>query len=139
MQVRCCLIQMEMSGKHTQGRIPFLKTFYIFIPYSCCNLSIRRFRSHIIFISNLKDYLMKWFFLLSRTDFFIMIFDLSLSALHYTFQVPHQIIHGIFLEYPDSVFHIPVTPFRICILCMEFSAVVVDKALPCYKADCPLQ
>lgn len=101
MQVRCCLIQMEMSGKHTQGRIPFLKTFYIFIPYSCCNLSIRRFRSHIIFISNLKDYLMKWFFLLSRTDFFIMIFDLSLSALHYTFQVPHQIIHGIFLEYPD--------------------------------------
>ena len=44
-----------------------------------------------------------------------------------------------FLNILIAVFHIPVAPFRIRILCMEFSAVVVDKALPCYKADCPLQ
>ena len=38
-----------------------------------------------------------------------------------------------------AVFHIQTTPFRVSVLCMEFSAVVVDRAFPCHNADCPLQ
>ena len=38
-----------------------------------------------------------------------------------------------------AVFHIQTTPLRVSVLCMEFSAVVVDRAFPCHNADCPLQ
>ena len=142
MQVRCCLIHMEMSGEHTQSRIPFLKTFHIFIQYPCRDLPFGCFCSHIILIPDLQDNLMEWFFLLSRADLFVIISNLPIFPCLLCVIPFKRSVKQFMVHLPDiliAVFHIPVAPFRIGILRMEFSAVMVDRTFPCHKADCPLQ
>ena len=50
-------------------------------------------------------------------------------------EISFEYVFDIFV----AVFYVQTTPFRVSVLCVEFSAVMVDRSFPCHNADSPLQ
>ena len=85
---------------------------------------------------------MEWFFLLAGTDFPIIIINPAVTS-SLLLIVPGECFIKQFVIYVlnifVAVFHVQTASFRVSILCMKFSAVMVDRAFSCHKADSSLQ
>ena len=142
MQVGRCFVHMKIGTEHPQRRISPLKVLHIFIQHLYRKLSVLRFRSHVVLIPDLQDNLMEWFFLLAGTDFLIIIINPAVTS-SLLLIVPGECFIKQFVIYVlnifVAVFHVQTASFRVSILCMKFSAVMVDRAFSCHKADCSLQ
>ena len=133
---------MKICGEHPQRRIPLPETLHIFVQHLCRKLSILCFCSHVVFISDLQNNFMEWFFLFARQNFFIIILYLPVTS-GLLLIIPGKcfikqfVIHvfDIFI----AVFHIQMASLRVSVLRMEFSAVMVDRAFSCHKTDSFLQ
>ena len=72
-QMRRCLVHMEMCREHPEVWIALLKASIVFIQHSSCQLRILAGGAHILLVSDLQDDLVKRFLLIAGTDFLIVV------------------------------------------------------------------
>ena len=98
MQMRCSFILVQITAKYMKCWISLLKILYILIQYFYRQVSFCRSHSHIFSISNLENHFMEQLFLLSLTNFFIVI--CNLPVLSFSHIVPfHRIIKQLFIYF----------------------------------------
>ena len=142
MQVGRCFVHVKIGSKYSQSEIALPETLHIFIKYLCRKLSVLCFCPHIVLIAYLHNDFMEWFFLLSTQYFIVIIINPAVTSGLFLI-VPGKCFIKQFVIYVFNifvaVFHVQTTSLRVSILCMEFSAVMVDRAFSCHKADRSLQ
>ena len=98
MQMWCSFILVQITAKYMKRWISLLKILYILIQYFYRQVSFCRSHSHIFLISNLENHFMEQLFLLSLTNFFIVICNLPI--LSFSHIVPfHRIIKQLFIYF----------------------------------------
>ena len=80
MQVRRGFVHVQMSREYIKVWIPLLKPFHILVKNFLRKLSVFGFRSHVVFITYLKYNLAKRLFLLTCSDFLVVVANHSVLA-----------------------------------------------------------
>ena len=128
MQMRRCLVQVHMGGEHTQIRIAFLKSANIIIKCLFCKFGCLLIDSKIVFIADLNYYFMKWFFLFTVANFFIIVFYFSVIASLFGVITLNSFIKQFVINIFYIVIYIlfvQVRPFGICIRGIKYPAVML--------------
>ena len=120
-RMRSSFVLMQIAAKYMKLWISLLKILYILIQYFYRKVSFCRSHSHIFSISNLENYFVEQLFLLSLTDFFIVV--CNLPVLSFPYIVPfHRIIKQLFIYF-----------FQIFILVTDIQVYSVRIYIFCYK------
>ena len=137
MQMRCSFILVQITAKYMKCWISLLKILYILIQYLYRQVSFCRPYCHIFTISNLKNHFVEQLFLLSLTDFFIVICNLPILSFSYI--VPfHRIIKQLFIYFFQIfilVTDIQVYSVRIYIFSYKIPSVMSQRASSNHAAD----
>ena len=137
MQMRCSFILVQITAKYMKRWISLLKILYILIQYFYRQVSFCRSHSHIFSISNLENYFVEQLFLLSLTDFFIVICNLPILSFSYI--VPfHRIIKQLFIYFFQIfilVTDIQVYSVRIYIFSYKIQSVMSQRSSSNHAAD----
>lgn len=126
--MRRCLVHVHMGGEHTQIRIAFLKSANIIIKCLFCKSGSLLTNSKIVFIANLNYYFMKWFFLFTVANFFIIVFYFSVIASLLGVITLNSFVKQFMINIFYIVIYIlfvQVRPFGICIRGIKYPAVML--------------
>ena len=133
----CSFILVQITAKYMKCWISLLKILYILIQYLYRQISFCRSNSHIFTISNLENHFVEQLFLLSLTDFFIVICNLPILSFSYI--VPfHRIIKQLiiyFFQIFILVTNIQVYSVRIYIFSYKIPSVMSQGASSNHTAD----
>ena len=137
-QMRRCLVHMEMCREHPEVWIALLKASIVFIQHSSCQLRILAGGAHIFLVSDLQDDLVKGLLLIARADFLVVVWNTPVCTgllLVVAFQgfIKKLVVHG--LDALIAVVNIQVCAVSIHILRPKFAAVVVDRAFTDLSTD----
>ena len=129
---------MEMRRKHPEIGIALLKSLIILVQYLPCQFRILARGTHILFVSNLQDDLVKGLLLIARADFFIVVWNTPVCTgllLVVAFQgfIEKLMVHG--LDALIAVVDVQMGAASIHILRPKFAAVVVDGAFTHFGTD----
>lgn len=81
MKMRRCFVHMKMRREHPECRVSLLKIFHIIIQCLCRKLSFLCLCSHIVFISDLQNDFVKWLFLFTGCNLFLIVHYLPVFSL----------------------------------------------------------
>ena len=85
---------------------------------------------------------MEWLLLFAGTDFLIIIVNPAVTSGLLLIVLGERFIKQFVIYVLNifiAIFHVQTASLRVSILCMEFSAIMVDRAFSCHKADSSLQ
>ena len=137
MQMRCSFILVQLTAKYMKCWISLLKILYILIQYFYRQVSFCRSHSHIFSISNLENYFVEQLFLLSLTNFFIVI--CNLPVLSFPYIVPfHRIIKQLLIYFHQIFFlvtNIQMYSVRIYIFSYKIPSVMSQGTSSNHAAD----
>ena len=130
-QMRCCLVHMEMCREHPEVWIALLKASIVFIQHSSCQLRILAGGAHILLVSNLQDDLVKGLLLIAGANFLVVVRNAPVCTgllLVVAFQgfIEKLVVHS--LDALVAVVDVQMSSASVYILRPKFAAVVVDRA-----------
>ena len=99
-QMRRCLVHMEMCREHPEVWIALLKASIVFIQYSSCQLRILAGGAHILLVSNLQDDLVKGLLLIAGANLLVVVRNATVTSgllLVVPFQsfIEKLVVHGL--------------------------------------------
>ena len=136
------LVHVEVGGEHTELGVALLKAFHVLVQNRCRKLPLLAVGTHIVSIAHLQDDFMERLFLLAGADLLIVILYPSVgpglfSVVPFQSLVKEFMVHR--LDILLAVGYIQVGAFRVSVLGVEFSTVMVHRSLAHHGADCPFQ
>ena len=138
MQMRCCLVHVQVCGEHFQVRVTLLESPIVFIENPLGELCVFACGGHVILISDLHNDLMEELLLLAGFDVPIVVCYLSVTSFLFRIVSLQSIVEQIMIDFLDgdiAVIDIETAPLGINIFCRKGAIVVTIGALPCLKAD----
>ena len=80
MQMGRGFVHVQVGRIYTKMRIAFKKTAVELVQNGLCQFCIFSDSPHIVFVAHLENHFIKRLFLLSITDFFVVVFDAAVFA-----------------------------------------------------------
>lgn len=103
-----------------------------------CQLCVLSGSAHIVFVSHLENHLIKRFFLISVTDFFVVVFDAAVFAFLLGIVLRLCCIKQLVVRFLDgcvAVFNVQMGAGRVNIFCDIGTAIVGNDAVTGHCAD----
>lgn len=119
-------------------RIPLLKATHEFIQDGPGQFTIFAGGGHILHISNLEDYLVKWLFLLAVTDFLVVVFNTAAFPFLLGVEGCQGFIEQFVICLLDgsvAVFGVQMRSFRVNIFCCVGATVMGNNTFAGHCAD----
>ena len=118
--------------------VALLKAFHVLVQNRCRKLPLLAVGAHIVSIAHLQDDFMERLFLLARADFLIVILNSSVGPGLFCVVAFQSLVKEFMVHCLDillAVGYIQVGAFRVGVLGVEFSAVMVHRSLAHHGAD----
>ena len=114
-----------------QVGISLLEPFHKFVQDLCCKLPIFALGIHIVLVSDLEDHFVEGLLLFAGTDLLIIVFDDSVGAglpgiVGFQGCAEQGIVNFVYVLI--AVHNVIGGTFGVGILCVELSAVVIDRS-----------
>ena len=132
-------VHMEVGRIYTEMRIAFKKTAVELVQNGLCQFRILSGSSHIVFVAHLENHFIKRFFLLSITDFFVVVFDAAVFAFLLGVEFCQSCIKQLMvclLNGCVAVLNIQMGARRVYIFCEVGAAVMSNDSIAGHCADC---
>lgn len=128
--VRRCLVHMEMCREYPEVRVSLLKSSIIFIQHSSCQLRILAGGAHIFFVPDLQNDLVEWLFLIAGTNLLIVVWNTPVCTgllLVVAFQSLIEKLVVYRLDAFIAIINVQVRAASVYIFSFEFATVVIDR------------
>ena len=137
-QMGRCFVHVKMSRVHTELRIAFQKTAVKLVQDGLGKLCVLSGGSHIVFVAHLENYFIESFFLLTVTDFFVVVSDAAVFAFLLCVKFCESCIEQLVVRFFDgsvAVFDIQMGASRVNIFCKVGAAVMGNDTVTGHCAD----
>ena len=122
---------MQVCRENMQVGISLLEPLHKFVQDRCGKLPIFALGIHIVLVSNLEDHFVEGLLLFAGTDLLIIVFDDSVGAgllgvVGFQGYAEQGVVNFVYVLV--AVHNVVGGSFGVGILCVEFSAVVIDRS-----------